>query len=290
MDNLDFSNLTGVLALTHEEILDDVNGDGIDDLLLREGGKVSLFGGTTTGMNLEQPLQVLRSSGNVLSTFLYDENADNRKDLWLWRVESISVGDLFVWLALSGSVSIEAFIYTNEGERFARRPSRQITVELKFPSAIRLATSFREIRNEVENSRAIASTPASVAHLDSNASQQELLVLLDRQLQIFLNSIAPEPETQPFLGSLGYSRERNDYEIDIRRIIDNLAINRDPLLEKVAGRTADVLIDLSVDVNTGDIIPVRLNKDAVDDLLLFTDIDDENISGVVLLSSEADAG
>jgi len=287
VDNLDFSNLTGVLALTHEEILDDVNKDGIEDLLLREGGKVSLFGGTKTGMNLTEPLQVLRSSGNVLSTFLYDENADGLKDLWLWRVESISVGDIFVWLALSGSVSIEAFIYINEGERFARRPSRQITVELKFPSAIRLATSFREIRNEVESSRGIASTPATVANLDADASQQELLVLLDRQLQIFLNTIAPEPETRPFLGSLGYSRERNNYEIDIRRIIDNLAINRDPLLEVVEGRTADVLIDLAVDVKTGDIIPVRLNQDAVDDLLLFTDFDDETIRGVVLLSSES---
>ncbi|GIT64306.1 MAG: hypothetical protein Ct9H300mP22_7060 [Gammaproteobacteria bacterium] len=47
IDNLDFSNLTGVLALTHEEVLDDVDGDGIEDLLLREGGKVSLFGGLT---------------------------------------------------------------------------------------------------------------------------------------------------------------------------------------------------------------------------------------------------
>ena len=60
IDNLDFSNLTGVLALTHEEVLDDVDGDGIEDLLLREGGKVSLFGGTYTGMNSEQPRQVLR--------------------------------------------------------------------------------------------------------------------------------------------------------------------------------------------------------------------------------------
>lgn len=289
VDNLDFSNLTGVLALTHEEILDDVNGDGIDDLLLREGGKVSLFGGTKTGMNLSEPLQVLRSSGNVLSTFLYDENEDNLKDLWLWRVESISVGDIFVWLALSGSVSIEAFIYPNEGERFARRPSRQITVELKFPSAIRLATSFLEIRNEVERSRGIASTPANVAHLDADTSQQELLVMLDRQLQIFLNSIAPEPETRPFLGSLGYSRQRNNYEIDIRRIIDNLAVNRDPLLEQVEGRTADVVIDLAVEVKTGDIIPVRLNRDTVDDLLLFTDFDDKQITGVLLLSSESSA-
>lgn len=284
VDSLDFSNLTGVLALTHEEILEDVNGDGIDDLLLREGGKVSLFGGTRSGMNLEQPLQVLRSGGNVLSTFLYDENGDGLKDLWLWRVESISVGDIFVWLALSGSIAIEAFIYPNEGERFARRPSRQITVDLKFPSAIRLATSFREIRSDVESAETTLGTPTNVANLDADTSKQELLVLLNRQLQIFLNSITPEPETRPFLGSLGYTRQRNNYEIDIRRIIDNLAVNRDPLLEQVQGRNADIIIDLALDVKTGDIIPVRLNRDAVDDLLLFTDFDDEQIHGLLLLS------
>lgn len=285
VDSLDFSNLTGVLALTHEEILEDVDGDGIEDLLLREGGKVSLFGGTATGMDLSQPRQVLRSGGNVLSTFLYDENADGLKDLWLWRIESISVGDIFVWLALSGSIAIEAFIYPNEGDRFARRPTRQITVDLKFPSAIRLATSVRDIRNEVESTETSPGTPTSVANLDADASSLELLVLLNRQLQVFLNSITPEPETRPFLGSLGYTRQRNNYEIDIRRIIDNLAVNRNPLLEQVSGKTADYIIDLTMDVTAGDVIPMRLNNDAVDDLFLFTDFDEDYINGVLLLST-----
>ena len=289
IDSLDFSNLTGVLALTHEETLEDMDGDGIEDLLLREGGKVTLFGGTADGMHLEQPRQVLRSGGNVLSTFMYDENEDGLKDLWLWRVESISVGDIFVWLALSGSIAIEAFIYPNEGERFARRPTRQITVDLKFPSAIRLATSFREIRNDMESSRTTLATPTNVAQLDGDVSQQDLLVLLNRQLQVFLNSIAPEPATRPFLGSLGYSRQRNDYEIDIRGIIDNIAVNRDPLLAQVQGKEPDQVIDLAMDVAAGDIIPVRLNKDAVDDLFLFTDFDDTHINGILLLSSESNA-
>ena len=43
IDNLDFSNLTGILSITHEEILEDVTGDAIDDLLLREGAKITLI-------------------------------------------------------------------------------------------------------------------------------------------------------------------------------------------------------------------------------------------------------
>ena len=50
------------------------------------------------GMDLDQPRQVLRSGGNVLSVFLFDEDDDGLKDLWLWRVETISVGDVFLWL------------------------------------------------------------------------------------------------------------------------------------------------------------------------------------------------
>ena len=70
-----------------------------------------------------------------------ETDGDERPDLWLWRVEPISVGDLFIWLALSGSINVEAFVYRNDGERFASRPARKITVALKFPSAVRVLTS-----------------------------------------------------------------------------------------------------------------------------------------------------
>ncbi|MCG8413918.1 MAG: VCBS repeat-containing protein, partial [Pseudomonadales bacterium] len=222
IDNLDFSNLTGVLALTHEEILEDVDNDNVDDLLLREGGKVSLFKGSASGMDLETPQQVLRSGGNVLSTFLYDENEDGLKDLWLWRVEPISVGDIFVWLALSGSIAIEAFVYPNDGERFARRPTRKVAVDLKFPSVIRLASAYEDLSSEVESLEAATPTPTATANLNDNLDSAELLALVNNQVEIFLDSIQPEPEETEFLGALGYSRQRDNYEINVREIIENV--------------------------------------------------------------------
>ena len=293
IDNLDFSNLTGLLALTHEEILDDVDGDGIDDLLLREGGKVSLFAGSEQGMNFSQPRQVLRSGGNVLSTFLQDENEDGLKDLWLWRVESISVGDIFVWLALSGSIAIEAFIYPNDGERFARRPSRKVTIDLKFPSVISLTSTFRDIARELDDARLEEETFSSLASLDDNIEQQDLILMAGNQIQIFLNSIQPEivldndsvSDSVLFLGALDYSRERDNYEFNIRDVIENIAIRGNRHLEAIAERTADSVIELSQGVVSGDIIPVALNKDDLDDVIIFTETSSSHIRGLLLLSN-----
>ena len=284
IDSLDFSNLTGVLALTHEEILEDVSGDGIDDLLLREGGKVTLFIGSEGGMDLQNPRQVLRSGGNVLSTFLYDEDEDGLKDLWLWRVEPISVADIFVWLALSGSVSIEAFVYPNDGERFARRPTRKITVELKFPSVIRLVNSVRNIANEAQDRDSGETTATNTANLDADREHEDLLVLVHDQLKIFLNSIEPADDSEEFLGALNYNRQRDNYEINIREILDNVSIGGNPHLDLMENRIADLSIDIGVDATTGDIIPALLNRDALDDIFVFTEYDGSHIRGILLLS------
>lgn len=289
-DSLDFSNLTGLLSLTHEEILGDVNADGIEDLLLREGGKVSLFAGTPSGMNLEQPLQVLRSGGNVLSTFIYDEDGDGLKDLWLWRVEPISVGDIFIWLALSGSIAIEAFIYPNEGERFSRRPNRKLTIDLKFPSVIRLATSFNEITNEIRENQTEALVPAITAKLDAGLEADDLLLLVNNQLKIFLNTVEAnnlleENGSEMILSSLDYSRQRDDYEINIRDIIENISVNGGLLPERVDGQAADMTINLNSELVRGGIIPTQLNDDGLDDVFVFTNFDSSHITGMLLLSN-----
>lgn len=288
IDNLDFSNLTGLLALTHEEILEDVDGDGISDLLLREGGKVSLFGGTADGMDFAQPRQVLRSGGNVLSTFLQDENEDGLKDLWLWRVESISVGDLFVWLALSGSIAIEAFIYPNDGERFARRPSRKVTIDLKFPSVISLSSTFRDIEQELSAAAEDATVFSSLAMLDDDNSPQDLILMVNDSVRFFLNSIPaqdlPQDESELFLGALNYSRDRDNYEFNIRDIIENISVGSNRYQRAVAGSTPNLTIELERAAVTGAIVPLALNADSREDVIIFTEVDGSHIRGLLLLS------
>ena len=289
VDNLDFSNLTGVLALTHEEILEDVDADGIEDLVLREGGKISLFAGSGDGMDLANPRQVLRSGGNVLGSFLHDENEDGLKDLWLWRVESISLGDVFLWLVLSSDIAVEALIYPNDGERFARRPSRRITVSLQIPSLVGLAGDFRDLTEAADATRSADIVSTATAQLDSEPDNLDLLVLMDRQLQVFFDSIRPEPQETEFLGALDYSRGRNDYRIDLRAMIDDIAIGENRHLREVEGRTADLSIDVGPATNGGEVLTANLDGDDVADVLVLARDDAGHIKGVMFLSRLATA-
>ncbi|MDT8398923.1 MAG: VCBS repeat-containing protein [Pseudomonadales bacterium] len=284
VDKLDFSNLTGILALTHEEILEDIDGDGIEDLLLREGGKVSLFAGTATGMALQQPRQVLRSSGNVLGTFVHDEDGDGRKDLWLWRVEEVSVGDVFLWLALSGSVAVEAFIYPNEGDVFARRPSRKITVNLKFPSMLRLASSVNEMTRELREAADEPALPVRPARMGNAPGSRDLLALLGDRIDGFRNAVSVQPEGEQFLSILDYSRQRNDYEVDVRQVLEK-AVAESSYTALLKNRSADYSIALASPTSGGDIIAAAINDDEQDDLFVFFERTDDYIRGMLLLSN-----
>ncbi len=288
-DNLDFSNLTGILALTHQQWLEDVDGDGIDDLVLREGSKISLFAGNRDGMELASPRQVLRSGGNVLGSFLHDENDDGLKDLWLWRIESISLGDVFLSLVLASDIAIEALIYPNDGERFARRPSRKITVSLQIPSLVGLAGDFRELNEAADTTRSADLASTAAAQLDADFDRLDLLALLDERLQVFFNSIEPEPEQPQFMASLGYSRERDDYRIDLRAMIDDISVGEDSRLRQVQGREPDLSLDVGAAAAAGEVLAVNLNDDGIADVLVLSRSAAGDIEGMLLLSQDSAA-
>jgi hypothetical protein len=298
IETLDFANLTGVLALTHEELLEDIDGDGIEDLLLREGGKVSVFPGTRAGIDVSTPTQVLRSGGNVLTTFLHDEDSDGSKDLWLWRVEPISVGDIFVWLALSGSISVEAFVYRNQGDAFARRPARKISVALKFPSVIRLASSLRQIAEDARAATETTDTLTGVAQLDGSVDKpidvsgdasldtirDDLMLLVGNRLSLYLSVVEAAP-APTFLGALGYSPDRDDYAIDLKGVVDAAMVSSDPL--DGINSAPNLEIDLSAVTGTGGLVSARINQDNRDDIFVFTAMTPDAIEGILLLSDLA---
>ena len=126
--------------------------------------------------------------------------------------------------------------------------------------------------------------PAIAGNLDDQIAKEDLLVLINNQVELFLNTIEPESDSDDFLSALDYTRDRNEYEINIREIIDNISIGANPLLDNLEGRSPDLAIDLSSTVENGDIIPVRLNADLLDDVFVFTEHDSSQVQGILLLS------
>jgi hypothetical protein len=105
-------------------------------------------------------------------------------------------------------------------------------------------------------------------------------------VQIFFNRIESEDSSTPFLGGLGYSRDKDDYTINIRNVIENISITENSRLKGVDGVPADLSIELGTVVKNGDIIPALVNADSVDDIFVFTQHDNNNIQGILLLSNQ----
>lgn len=301
VENMDYANLTGVLAYTYDFQLEDIDNDNIDDLLLREGGRISFFKGEPDGMNMERPRQILKSAGNVMSAMLRDENEDGLKDLWLTRVENVSIGNLFVWLAVSGSVDVETFIYRNRGEQFASRPHRKLTVTMKFPSLLR---SINIVADAMESPEDIEVTRSVRASLSNPAINDNDLVLLEaKSLAAFLNAVPNARPPDQFLGLEDYNRQRDKYTIDLGELLRNPGSGANTDLKYIAGRQADFHIDFEgkdfedksfdendtdseqlLDPKIADVKAADMNGDGVSDFMIFTQRDSDSVSGLLLLS------
>jgi hypothetical protein len=282
-DKIDFSNLTGLLAYTLETKFQDIDGDGIADVLLREGGKVSVFLGKAAGIDFEKPDQVLKSAGNVVTAALSDENEDGRPDLFLWRIEAVSIGDVFVWLVASGSLDLEAFIYLNEGRAFARRPSRKLTLTLRFPSFLKMLDLAGEIEKRLAREAKVVMEGCDLARA---GARRDLLVLQGGTLRAYLGegARAGRRETTDLLQLLDYRRDHDDYELDLEVVADKLLFGRDEALKLLEEKPAAFSIALPGAGRDNGLFVLDLDGDGIDDALVIYQNDAEALAGAVALS------
>jgi hypothetical protein len=286
LDKVDYSNLSGLLAYTYEIEMEDMDGDRIEDLLIREGGKITVFGGTPGGVDMDKPRQILKSSGNVVATTLRDEDDDGLKELWLMRIQNVSLGNLFLWLAISGSVEVETFVYRNEGERFASRPHRKVTLSVKFPSILR---SVDLVNSAIETEPGIQNVVrATRAQLNGSDSPWELAILGEDAVSIYTDAIDEKTE-QRFLGQSDVRRDKNSYVYDLGQVLANPASSANRDLQQIHGRQPDMTIpyqqDISVaDPSQADLFAWEMNGDGRDDLFVLTEREGSSVSGVLLLS------
>lgn len=131
MSDLDTANLFRALEGVVTKELRDIDGDGITDLLLREGNKVAVYAGGPAGIDRSAARQVLKTSGNLLAAFTADEDRDGRLDLCMLRIAKLSLAEALVWIVVGGDLEFELFTYSQEEAfRFARQPTsvRELTI------------------------------------------------------------------------------------------------------------------------------------------------------------------
>ena len=284
LDNIDFSNLSAFTRYTYTLELQDVTGDKIEDIVIREAGKVVIYAGTPTGMKLDKPYQVLRSSGNVFSAGLIDEDGDGLNDLFLTRVEDVSLGKAFVWLALSGSIDLESFIYRNQGDKFANRPHRKLTVSITFPSLLKSMSLFSDAQERAKEDTVQRTLRASI-----NGQENDLLLLDEQGIRVHLDVLEAATSSENyFLGLIDDIRAKDNFVIDLNELFNNIGVEGQNHLQAAKDKTENIFLKFDNNIDElaigSDLIALDLNGDHQDDIILFNEREESNITGVLYLS------
>ena len=142
---LDPANLFKALASQVSADVRDFDGDRRADLLLRQGAKVSLFPGTSTGIDRAKAAQVLKVSGNLLDAFAFDDDQDGKDDLCLLQVADVSFGQLLLWVIVGGELEFDLFTYRQEATlRFGRSPAKRRRLKVELPALLGIADEFED--------------------------------------------------------------------------------------------------------------------------------------------------
>ncbi|MHC4377859.1 MAG: FG-GAP repeat domain-containing protein, partial [Planctomycetota bacterium] len=148
--SIDFDNLFSFLDERVTWQVADVDGQAPNDLLVVLGSKLRVYlGGSRKGPQ-GAPDQVLKSSGNVLLTFLRDTGRGALPDLQILRAERISIARVIRSLILPGKLDFDVYTYHNEDGTFGKRPARRNRVTIELPRLIEFMEEEGGIADELE--------------------------------------------------------------------------------------------------------------------------------------------
>jgi hypothetical protein len=147
---LDTSNLFKLLKTQVNATVRDLDGDGCADLLLRQGPKIALYGGTKGGIDgggvdRSKALQVLKTSGNLIATFVVDDDGDGKLDLCMLQAADVSLGEVLLWVVAGGKLELDLYTYFQEERlRFARSPSRKRRLVIDIPNLFTITNELEK--------------------------------------------------------------------------------------------------------------------------------------------------
>lgn len=227
---IDFDNLLSLLDQRVTWQVADLDGEAPDDLVVLLGSKLRVYlGGSRTGP-VGTPDQVLKSSGNVLLTFLRETGDGGLPDLQILRVERISVSRVIRSLILASDLDFDVFTYRNEGGSFSRRPTRRNRVTLEIPRLVDFMEEEGGLVEELEEqfdlpTRRLPRDPTALAAGD------DVVDLVGSEVVVF-EACAP---AAPFLEILEGSEE-----FEPGRFVEGFFLEDFDRREDGATRTLDV--------------------------------------------------
>ncbi|MFH0945400.1 MAG: VCBS repeat-containing protein [Planctomycetota bacterium] len=278
-DLIDTSNLLRVLESRVSHLSRDFNGDGYFDLLLRRGRKVSLYRGGKEGVDRTNAVQVLKTSGNLLTAFALDDDQDGRSDLCLLRVGDVSLGQLIFWLVAGGDLTLDLFVYAQQEDlRFTRKPVKTRTLHVSIPSVASLMSGFEErIENIGEEVRRV---PVR-GDFDGDGERDDLVRLVSDEMIEIYSDLPLLPEV-PFGDSawLDVLRRfdqdaggKSALDVELEDLIDWVPLPGRELTRLIQDRTPTRVLEIpsGEDEDTArsrTLFVLDVDADGVDDLIL----------------------
>lgn len=176
---IDTKNLLTFLDSKVNQLSRDLDGDGVNDLVMQKGKTVLVYRGAKDGVKLDKAVAALPTSGNLLAVAVYDEDGDGKLDLYMLHVGDISVAQVLLWLVASGELKVELFVYRQDPDKplsFARKPSSRRTVTLSLPSA---KTTVDLVEEETDKVRERMQRVPVVCDYDGDGESDDLAVLVE---------------------------------------------------------------------------------------------------------------
>lgn len=249
---IDTKNLLSFLDSKVNQVARDLDGDGVNDLVMQKGKTVLVYRGTRDGVSLDKAVAALPTSGNLLAVAVYDEDGDGKLDLYMLHVGDISLAEVLLWLVAKGELRIELFVYRQDPDKplsFARKPSSRRTVTLSLPSA---TTTVDLVEEETDRVRERMQRVPVVCDFDGDGADDDLAVLVDgKRIDVYPDSLGDLELTEALSWNevaKRFDRDakgKSEMTIGLKEVVSWLPLLGLELHDRAARATLGASIDLS---------------------------------------------
>lgn len=226
---IDLENLWSMMDQEVRWFLADLDGKEPRDLIVSLGPKLRIYlGGAATGPS-GTPDQVLKSSGNVLWTFVRQVEGDPLPELQLVRAERIGIGRVLRYLILPGALHFDLFTYRNQGGTFSRRPTRRNRVTFEIPRILSFIDEKDGLEAKIEDQFHILARRLAI-DASAPAAGDDVIDLLNGALVLY-EGCAPAPS---------FEEDLLDGDFDLGKFMDGFLLDDLDARGDGAQRTIDL--------------------------------------------------